>query len=203
MYLCYNKGKRGNKMRVNVKFWVFLFVLVIFGSLSVNAQQNTTGLSAILDHYAARNFTAGSIPEADLNSIIQAGIRAPSAMNRQPWHITVVQNIDLARKIISGVESGNVLIVVSTQVDVNGSHVFDCGLAVQSIYLAAQTLGYGSRIYTGPISDLNRKYKTELSLPNKYNAVALVRVGKIKEPAPDAVSAASPRKKTSDLVTFK
>jgi nitroreductase len=116
-----------------------------------------------------------------------------------------VQNNSLARQLVSGTPEGNVLIVVSAQGDgrTNGSQILDCALAVQSIYLAAQALGYGSRIYTGPIDELNRKFKTDLSLPNGYSAIAVVRVGKIKEPAPDAVSAASSRKNVSEMVTFK
>ena len=192
-------------MKRKAKISIFITVLIIFGSLAVHAQQNSAAVSAILNHYAAKNFVAGVIPDSDLNSIIQAGLRAPSAVNRQPWHFTVVQNAALAKKIVSQNDDGNVLIVVSAQGDgkTNNVQILDCALAVQSIYLAAQALGYGSRIYTGPIDSINKNFKADLSLPNGHNAIALIRVGKIKEPAPDAVSAASSRKSASDMVTFK
>ena len=189
-------------MKEKMLFPVFLLILC---SLSLHAQQKSSAVDSILNHYATRNFTAGLIPDADIELIVQAGVRSPSARNLQPWHFTVVQNTGLAKKIISGIDDGNILIVVSAQGDgkTNNVQILDCALAVQSIYLAAQTLGYGSRIYTGPIDEINKKYKAELSLPNGYSAIALVRVGKIKEPAPDAVSAASSRKKASELVNYK
>ena len=192
-------------MKAKTLFWVFFVILLVFGGLSVGAEQNSAALSIILDHYAARNFVAGTIPDTDLDRIVQAGIRAPSARNLQPWRFTVVQNRDLARKIVTGIDDGNVIIVVSAQGDgkTNGTQILDCSLAVQSIYLAAQALGYGSRIYTAPIEALNRNLKTELSISNGYNAIAVVRVGKIKDSAPDAVSAASSRKNASDLVIYK
>ena len=180
-------------------------VFVIFGSLPLYSQQNTGSLSTILDHFATRNFIAGTIPEADLNRIIQAGIRAPSARNLQPWHFTVVQNPALAKKVVAQNEDGNVIVVVSAKGDgrTNNVEILDCALAVQSIYLAAQALGYGSRIYTGPVNDVNRNLKAELSLPKDFNAIAVIRIGKMTTPAPDAVSAASARKSVSELVTYK
>jgi nitroreductase len=73
---------------------------------------------------------------------------------------------------------------------------------VESVYLAAQALGYGSRIYTGPMDSVNRSLKTDLGLPSGYSAVALVRVGKVA-PGVDAVSAASSRKDAGGLVNYK
>jgi len=181
------------------------FLLIAFSFLApVFAQQNSAASNLILNHYAVRNFAEGAIPSSDLDTIIKAGIRAPSAGNRQPWHFTVVQNFDLAKQIVPQTASGNVLIVVSAQGDgkTNGSLILDCALAVQSIYLAAQALGYGSRIYTGPMDTVNSKFKAQLSLPSGHSAVALVRVGKLQGPV-DAVSAASSRKTAEEMVTYK
>jgi len=189
-------------MKKRLLISALLAVVLLCGGLPVCAQQDAGALAVILNHYAARDFVAGAIPDVDLELIVQAGIRAPSARNLQPWHFTVVQNSALAKKLVSDTKDGNVLIVVSAPGDgkTNNVQILDCALAVQSIYLMAQALGYGSRIYTGPIDTLNRTLKGELSLQNGYSAVAVVRVGKIK---PDAVSAASARKKAADVVTYK
>jgi nitroreductase len=181
-------------------------VLLVLGlSLAVlAAQENNPALKGIINHYAARNFAAGSIPRADLDLILQAGIRAPSANNRQPWHFTVVQSQDLAKRIVSNNVEGNVLIVISASGDgkTNARQILDCALATESIYLAAQALGYGSRIYTGPIDSLNQNLKAELGLPPGYSAVALVRVGRVA-PGVDAVSAASARNPAGGQVNYK
>ncbi|GHT69550.1 hypothetical protein FACS1894110_19230 [Spirochaetia bacterium] len=172
---------------------------------ALDAQEsNNPGLRPILNHYAARNFVIGAIPRADLDLIVQAGVRAPSANNRQPWQFTVVQSQSLAKKIISNIVDGNVLIVISTVGDgkTNGSQILDCALATESIYLAAQALGYGSRIYTGPMDAINRSLKSDLGLPSGYSAVALVRVGRIQAGV-DAVSAASSRKDANSVVNYK
>ena len=190
-------------MKKTVSVMIILSMLLILDLSPLWAQQNSGPAAPILNHYAARNFVAGAIPKADLDIILQAGIRAPSANNRQPWRFTVVQNQNLAKQIISNILDGNVIIVVSAQGDgkTNGSQILDCGLAVESMYLAAQALGYGSRILTGPVDTVNSKLKTDLGLPSGYSAVALVRVGKVQGPV-DAVSAASSRKKAEEMVSY-
>jgi nitroreductase len=189
-----------------MKRFIVLIILLalVFGLTNLFAQQNTGPAAIILNHYAARNFAPGVIQPSDLDLIIQAGIRAPSAANRQPWVFTVVQNLNLAKQMVNDTLDGNVLIVVSAQGDgkTNNVQILDCALAVQSIYLAAQALGYGSRIYTGPMNHLNSNLKAELGFPSGYSAVALVKVGKVQGPA-DAVSSASSRKSAKDLVTYK
>jgi nitroreductase len=184
-----------------------VIVIVMSAALCVMpvlAQQNPDTAGVIINHYSTRNFATGAIPRADLDRIIQAGVRAPSASNRQPWHFTVVQNLDLAKKIVPQSVDGNVLIVISAAGDsrTNTREIIDCALATQSIYLVAQALGYGSRIYTGPIDNLNRNLKQELGLPAGHSAVAVVRVGKL-ESGTDAVSAASSRNAAASMVTYK
>jgi nitroreductase len=183
----------------------YLFVVFLaLTALPVFGQQNDAAVDAIINHYAARNFIAGAIPKADLDQILWAGIRAPSANNRQPWLFTVVRNPELAKRIVPQNVDGNVLIVISGEGDgkTNGRVILDCALAVESVYLAAQALGYGSRIYTGPMDALNRDLKAELGIPGGHSAVALVRIGRVQGGV-DAVSAASSRKAQDTIVTYK
>jgi nitroreductase len=188
-----------------VKKTIFaLSVFVLCGVILPAADNNGQALAGITNHYAARNFIAGAISRDDLDRILLAGLKAPSANNRQPWHFTVVQNSNLARQIVSNMPEGNVLIIISASGDgkTNGSAILDCGLATESIYLAAQALGLGSRIYTGPMDTINNRLKAELGLPNGHSAVALVRIGQV-QPGVDAVSAASARKALNSMVSYK
>jgi nitroreductase len=166
------------------------------------ADVDARAIGVITGHYAPRVFAEGAIGAADLDKILAAAVRSPSAANRQNWHFTVVRDQNLARSIVSNIVDGNILIVVSAPGDgkTNSAAILDCGLATQSIYLAAQALGLGSRIYTGPIDALNVRLKGDLGLPAGHSAVALVRIGRL--PA-DAVTAASSRKETDALVSYK
>jgi len=181
-------------------------VLALGCAQSIAGQQNTGPAAVIINNYSPRNWAAGTIPRTDVDTIVQAGVRAPSAGNRQPWHFTVViQDQNTVRELIGrDYVEGTVIIVVSAQGDgkTNGVQILDCALATQSMYLAAQALGYGSKIYTGPMDTLNNRYKTQLGLPSGHNAVALIRVGRVQGGL-DAVSGASTRRNANDTVTYK
>jgi nitroreductase len=180
---------------------ILLISLFIFTSFAF--AQDNPALKAITNHYAARNYLTTPVTQSEIDLIVRAAINSPSARNRQAWHFTVVQNLELARRIISGMTEGNVLFVVSAPGDnkTNPTEILDAALATQTIYLAAQAMGLGSRIYTGPVDAVNRDLKSTLSLPAGHSVVAVVRVGKIQ--SVDAVSAASARKQASELVTYK
>ena len=184
---------------------LFFVLIVVFCAATIPAQSaDNPALKTIINNFGARNYSAGTVTKAELDLILQAGLRAPSASNRQPWHFTVVQNQALVKKIISQATDGNMLIVVSGAGDnkTNASLVLDCALAVESIYLAAQALGLGSRIYTGPIDNLNNTLKAELGLPAGHNAVAVIRIGRLPAGV-DALSSASPRANAGEKVTYK
>ncbi|MDR0376215.1 MAG: nitroreductase family protein [Spirochaetaceae bacterium] len=190
-------------MKNHILFAGFLLLAAVPVFLPAQAA-SSPAVQPIINHFAARNFAPGAITEAELNILVQAAIRSPSAANRQPWHFTVVRNMDLARRIVPQLVDGNVLIVISAPGDgkTNGVQILDCALAAQSVYLAAQALGLGSRIYTGPIDALNRNLKDQLGIPAAQNAVVLVRVGRLPA-GTDAVSSASARNPADRLVTYK
>jgi nitroreductase len=187
------------------KHFLFLGILFVMIAAFLPAQSaDDPALRPIIRNFSPRSFGTGSISSAELSLIIQAGIRAPSAGNRQPWHFTVVQNQALARRLVPQTTEGNILIVVSGSGDgvTNGAVILDCALAVQSMYLAAQALGLGSRIYTGPVSNINANFKQELGLPNGHSVVAVIRIGRLP-PGVDAVSSASARNNADRMVTYK
>jgi len=189
-------------MKKSILFFCLLLIMVVFALPAQSA--DNPALKPIINNFGARTYAAGAITKAELDLIIQAGVRAPSAANRQPWHFTVVQNEALAKQIIPQAIDGNVLIVVSAAGDgkTNGAVILDCALAAQSMYLAAQALGLGSRIYTGPIDNLNSRFKTELGIPQDQSAVVIVRIGRLPSGV-DAVSSASPRNSVNQVVTYK
>ena len=104
--------------------------------------------------------------------------------------------------IINNVVAGNILIVVSgvdsQQEGVNAD--FDCGLAAESMFIAAHGLGLGARIYGSPAGPVNEK-RDAFQIPEGYSAVVILRVGNIDKSV-DAVSSATPRKSLEEVVNY-
>jgi nitroreductase len=53
---------------------------------------------AIFSLRAIRRIKPDSIPDADLNSILDAARQAPNGANRQPWHFVVLQDADVRKR---------------------------------------------------------------------------------------------------------
>ncbi len=131
-----------------------------------------------------REFTARAIGDADLDRILEAGRRAPSSRNWQPWDFILVtdrsQLPELA-KVWRG--AGHVagaaaaIVCLGPVLDdprQNGWLQYDHGQATMSMALAAADLGIGTSHAAVADQDLAR---TLLGFPDDRFAVSLLSLG--------------------------
>ena len=59
-----------------------------------------TVIETIKTRRSVRSYDSKEIPREVLNTIIEAGNEAPSAMNSQPWRFVVVQDLAAKRKLL-------------------------------------------------------------------------------------------------------
>lgn len=174
-------------------------------------------LETIKSRRSIRQFKPDQLKEADLAAIIEAGCYAPSAMNGQSWHFTVIQNKELldrmsvqVRDLYKDIDSPRikerlkdpnwqafyrapVMVVVSGQREAR-FHQTDCAAATQNMLLAAASLGIGS-CWIGIIaqlldSPLGEKFARELKIPEGYKPLYAVALGYPEGEQPQA----APRK---------
>ena len=102
-----------------------------------------------------RQYTDQPIPRADLERILEAGRRAPSASNWQPWNFVVVtdreQLVELAKAWPMGGthiarSAATIAIVAATPDDERKSELlqYDVGQATANMMVTAADLGIGS-----------------------------------------------------------
>jgi nitroreductase len=114
----------------------------------------------------------------------------------------VINDEAAIKEIISDAVAGNVLIIISGAESQTGTTPdFDCGLAAESMFVAAHGLGLGARIYGSPVGNINSK-RDVYQVPAGFKAVIVLRVGNV-EKSVDAVSSATPRKPFDEIVNFK
>lgn len=63
------------------------------------AASNESLLRIVENLPTTQAFLKDPIPEIDLQRIVNAGVNAPSAMNRQPWHFSVVSDARLIQQM--------------------------------------------------------------------------------------------------------
>lgn len=188
---------------------IFAFSLSLAGcknERAVSMPSNTEALPAmessqtdlLLNSVSVKEFSDDVVTDAQIEILLKAAIKSPSAYNNQPWHFTAVMKEKYIRQIVPAATKGCVLIIVSSPS--GGGNMFDCGIAAQSIYLAAQSMGLGANIYSEGVNAINSsELKNDLKIPEGYDAAAIVCAGYAKT---DAVSGASERKSFDEIVTY-
>jgi nitroreductase len=183
---------------MKIKFtliFIALFALTkLYGQVPDNCVAN-----AILSGYSEKVYITEPVTDQQLDLILKCGLKSPSARNNQPWKFSVIKDEPTMKEIINNVVVGNVLVIVSGIESEGGKTPdFDCGLATESMFVAAHGLGLGARIYGSPVGNINSK-KELFKIPSGYKAVIVLRIGNI-EKGVDAVSAATPRKKAEEII---
>ena len=113
---------------------------------------------AITSRRNVRSFADRPVPAADLDQILEAGRRAPSSQNWQPWDFVLVTDRDRLRELAkAGPGAGHVagaaaaIAVIGPAGDNPFRRAqFDLGQAAMAITLAAADLGVGSCHAGGP-----------------------------------------------------
>jgi nitroreductase len=188
---------------IDMKIKLLLLVIALFAISKLYGQVSDNPVTAvILSGYSERAYTSEPVNDQQLDEILKCGIKAPSSRNNQPWKFTVIKDETTMKDIIKDAIPGNVLIIVSgIESEAGTTPDFDCGLAAESMFIAAHGLGLGARIYGSPAANINSK-KELFQIPSGCKAVVVLRVGNIDKSV-DAVSAATPRKKAEEIVNFK
>ena len=143
-------------------------------------------LREIEERHSVKNFTGLPIEKEKLERILEAGRRAPSAKNRQPWRFIVVDDPAVRLRIQTAAfgqeHVGKAPIIVAgctTNVDYrmpNGlmSYPIDVAVAVSFMVIQGQAEGLGSCIVT---TFDEQELKEILSIPYSMRVVMLLLVG--------------------------
>jgi nitroreductase len=110
---------------------------------------------AIQTKRAVREYTGQKLPETVVNLILNAGRRAQSSKNTQPWHFIVIQEESTLKSLselgnwaghIAG--AGMAVAIITPHPDTRFSVMFDAGQSAAYMQLAAWELGIGSCLAT-------------------------------------------------------
>jgi nitroreductase len=137
---------------------------------------------AITSRRNVRSFADRPVPPADLDQILEAGRRAPSSQNWQPWDFVLVTERGQLRELAATgpwaghLAGGAAAIAVIGPVGDNPFRraQFDLGQAVMAMSLAAADLGIGSS-HAG-IRDL-RLVRELLGFPEDRDWAMLISLG--------------------------
>ncbi len=166
-------------------------------------------LSNIMARRSIRKYLDKPVEHEKLEMVVNAGINAPSGMNRQPWIIRVVEDQQLIADVTEVYKRNNPeqvkrdkdfknmfrnapnLICVCTPAEGGGE--LDAGLLGENMMLAAQSMGLGTCCLGGPVRFLNSNadakfFLDRLNIPEGYKLNYILAIG-----YPDEQPEAKPR----------
>ncbi len=139
---------------------------------------------AICARRNVRQYTPEPVSEADLNRIAEAGWRAPSAKNRQPWDFVIVTDKAQLQELstvwrgaghIAGAAAAIVLVVPEPPDDRRlVTDQYDVGQATMAMMIAATDLGIGTG--HSSVGDQD-KARAILGVPDDHLAAFMLGIG--------------------------
>ena len=175
-------------------------------------------LQAIKERRSTRKFTGEQISQEQLDALLEAAIWAPSGGNNQSWLFTAIQNRDVLEGLNVVVREGfgrytpdddypgkHGVIEYAKRDDFNFFHhaptliiasnkpnyenaMADCALALENIFLAAQSFGLGTcyinQLHWLRDDDGVRDFLFELGIPRQHTICSSAAVGFIDKQTP-------------------
>jgi nitroreductase len=142
-------------------------------------------LEAIRSRRSIRKFQNKEVPDDMIETILTAGIWAPSGMDNQPWRFAVIRDKKLKAEI--GKETihtdivNNVPVIIPVFLDHNVT--FDTikdaqsmGACLQNMWLALHGLGLGAT-WIGQILKNKEAVRKICGAPEKYELMAVFAIG--------------------------
>lgn len=144
-------------------------------------------MDTILTRRSIRKFTKDKVSNVEIKELIRAGMQAPSAGNKQPWHFVVINDqkklnaITKFHKYAKMLKQAPTAILVCGEVkeeDTCGYWIQDCSAATQNILLAAHSKGLGA-VWLGifPTEERMEGIRKLLNLPKKIYPLSLIAIG--------------------------
>jgi len=131
------------------------------------------------------------VSEADIQALLQAGMAAPSASNRKPWHFVAVTDPQQLRALANAHPYGRMIgdaalgIAVCGDPGISDWWVQDCTAATENILVAVTGLGLGG-VWLGCHGRPEREQavRQELGIPDRIGVLSLLSIGHPAEEKP-------------------
>ena len=147
-----------------------------------------SALDVIMTRTSIRAFTGEPVSKDQLETILKAGMAAPTGMNAQPWRFVVITDQDKIKEVFgTGFRSemyttAGAVIVVCGEAETDGRpNMFwyeDCSAAAENILLAAHALGLGAVWTAGyPAVDRTAPISEALGIPSNVLPLCVIPMG--------------------------
>lgn len=160
--------------------------------------RNNTVIETIMTRRSVRKYQPQAVNRDTMQIIVECGINAPNAINRQAWEIRVVDNPEVIKKLtdlyvkdnpkeaenpsfINMFRNAPTVAFIANDTTFAYSPV-DCGLMAENMILSAWSMGIGSCCLGGPARFMKsnpeaNKYLQEMGFSENYDLLLCIGFG--------------------------
>ena len=160
--------------------------------------RNNTVIETIMTRRSVRKYQPQAVNRDTMQIIVECGINAPNAINRQAWEIRVVDNPKVIKKLtdlyvkdnpkeaenpnfINMFRNAPTVAFIANDTTFAYSPV-DCGLMAENMILSAWSMGIGSCCLGGPARFMKsnpeaNKYLQEMGFSENYDLLLCIGFG--------------------------
>lgn len=174
---------------------VYFVIIVLLITTSCNSQENKSmdsksAIDVIHRRTSIRAYLDKPVSKEQLETIVKAGMAAPTAMNKQPWLFIVIEDKDVLTALGKDIKTSKMVSQAAAAIIVCGDMqkagedwlqqywIQDCSAASQNILLAITDLGLGG-VWTSiyPAEDRMKIISEILNLPSHIIPLNIIPVG--------------------------
>lgn len=185
------------------------FSQIVMSASGITSEENENAVTrTIMSRRSIRKYQEKPVDRAILAKLGEYGINAPSAMNKQPWEVRIVDSPEFINGV-TGIyveknpELGkstdfrnvfrNAPAVMFIAASDEGNGMFDCGLFAENVMLAAESMGLGTCCLGSPVRFMMntpecKPFIDKLEIPEGYSLLYAIAIG-----YPDEEPVAKPR----------
>jgi len=189
-------------------FIALMATLLISGCNCKTQECPASAMDVIMARTSIRSFTGDPVSKEQLETLLKAGMAAPTAMNVQPWRFVVVTDKDRIAEVFGAGPRSGMFTTAGAVIVVCGETTFmrkpfgqpdapeteqpnmfwyeDCSAAAENILLAATAEGLGAVWTAGyPAMERIAPIAAALGLPENVVPLCIIPVGiPAEDPAP-------------------
>jgi nitroreductase len=149
-------------------------------------------LEPVFARRSIRQYTDQPVTAEEIQILLEAGMAAPSASNRRPWHMVTVTDRRALAALAEAHPHGKMTAHAAVAIAVCGDPAIsprfwiqDCAAATENILIAATALGLGA-VWLGchPNEDQEQAVRSVLRIPDEIGVLSLIAIGRPAEEKP-------------------
>ena len=169
-----------------------IFLLAVLASMLTAGygQSENATLETIMTRTSVRKYADKPVEKEKIEAMLRAGMAAPTAVNKQPWHFVVINDKAKLNELAAANPRAKMLQTAPLAIVVCGDMtkalqgkgqeywIQDCSAATENILLAAHAQGLGA-VWTGvyPMDDRIQPLSKTLKLPETVIPLCTIVIG--------------------------